>query len=564
VTGGTPTLITSGINVSRLKQVFFGNGLAEGATADNLGIHVDSPPGTLGPVDVAVTADDGGLELSPEWFSYGPWIVEVTPNAATAEGGGTATIYGYGLGPFGYGQHQSGLQVTIGGETATIVQYLPTLATAALDPYYPFPLEGIVVTVPPGVPGSAVDITVSNANGSYSAKSSFTYLSATQQFPVSGAELVQGIYDKYRDVYYFTDQSQIRVFSRAQGQWLSSIPIPNSFRLWGVALSPDGSKLAVSDAGLNLIYLINPTTPASVKSFPLPVTGADQGEEPAALVVTDSGTIYYASFYIDTTGGWAFHKLNSATGVVTDYQWLQAGAYADDAYTRVLLSSDNSRVYVNDGGIPIIMDTATEDTFYNEVVFLEGDYEMTLSSNGTSMSGSEFLSDTNLNPQAFTAYDERETWNVFAVFGEKMSPDGSFLFSPLQNAIDVMDGKRGTLVSRVSLPFTLSPNYDALVDDGKDNVLIAITGQSGNGIAVINLSELPEPPPLPYATAPGTLAMAHFVQKRVAVGAAPGRRTSVGVQNLSQNQHHTRIKRLFAQVPGIHKSAMPRSSAQSR
>jgi len=46
--------------------------------------------------------------------------------------------------------------------------------------------------------------------------------------------------------------------------------------------------------------------------------------------------------------------------------------------------------------------------------------------------------------------------------------------------------------ARIALPFMLSANYDALVDDGRDNVLIAITGQTGNGIAVIDLTSLPE------------------------------------------------------------------------
>ena len=38
----------------------------------------------------------------------------------------------------------------------------------------------------------------------------------------------------------------------------------------------------------------------------------------------------------------------------------------------------------------------------------------------------------------------------------------------------------------------LSANYDAHVDDGRDNVLIAITGQTGDGIAVIDLTSLSE------------------------------------------------------------------------
>jgi hypothetical protein len=57
----------------------------------------------------------------------------------------------------------------------------------------------------------------------------------------------------------------------------------------------------------------------------------------------------------------------------------------------------------------------------------------------------------------------------------------------------------GTLRSRIALPFSLSQNYDALVGDGEDNVLIAITGTGGSGIAVVDLSSLAEPAPLPYS-----------------------------------------------------------------
>lgn len=65
--------------------------------------------------------------------------------------------------------------------------------------------------------------------------------------------------------------------------------------------------------------------------------------------------------------------------------------------------------------------------------------------------------------------------------------------------MDIYDGRVGTLRSRIAFPVPLSTNYDALVSDGKDNILIAITGTSGNGIAVLDLSSLPEPAPLPYS-----------------------------------------------------------------
>jgi hypothetical protein len=499
--GGTQTTISSDISATRLSQVYFGTGLAEAATVDNLGIHVASPPGNPGPVDVAAIAKDGAYELSPEGFSYGPWFVEATPNAATAEGGGTATIYGYGFGPFGEGQQESGLLVSIGGQPATIAQYYPTMATGALDPYYPFPVQGIVVTVPPGTAGSAVDITVSNSAGSFTAKKAFTYLPATQLFPLTSASLTQGIYDSHRDLYYFTDLTQVRVFSRTQGQWLPSIAIAKASFLWGLALSPDGSKLAVSDAGASLIYLVDPSSPTSVTTFTLPNVGMDQGEQPAALVVTDSGIIYYDSFYLSGTGGWALHKLDTTSGVITDYQLLQAGAGGSDAYARVLLSSDNARVFVNYEGVPLSIDTASDTVYFNPILDLEGGYEMTLASNGTWMSADDYLADTNLNAESAAAYAEREVWNVLGVYGQKLSPDGNLLFSPLQNDIDVLDGKRGNLLTRISLPVSLSPNYDALVSDGRDNILIAITGATGTGIAVVDLTAIPEPAPLPYAVA---------------------------------------------------------------
>jgi hypothetical protein len=361
-----------------------------------------------------------------------------------------------------------------------------------------------------------VDVTVSTDHGSITAKNAFTYWPAIQQFPLTGASLIQGIFDKHRGVYYFTDQQQVRVFSRAQGKWLSSIPITGSARLAGIALSPDGSKLAISDAGKNSIYLLNPDAPGTVKTFSLPYGSQDLSEAPTGLAVLNSGIVYYSTFFSGSTGGFNFHKLNTSTGNVTTYQWIQAGAVTADAYTRLSLTDDNARVYFNPGGIPIALDTATDTPYFNPLLLLEGDYEVTLSSNGTWMTASEYLTDTNLNAISFPAYTERETWNLSAVYGEKLSPDGNLLFSPLLNAIDVIDGKRGALITRISLPVTLSPNYDALVADGQDNVLVAITGDAGDGIAVIDLTSIPEPKPLPNAVLTSTLPLAVFSNQRFA------------------------------------------------
>jgi hypothetical protein len=57
------------------------------------------------------------------------------------------------------------------------------------------------------------------------------------------------------------------------------------------------------------------------------------------------------------------------------------------------------------------------------------------------------------------------------------------------------------------VPSTLSPNYRALISNQQDSRLVAITGATGNGIAVIDLNSLPEPQPLTYALSKGERPM---------------------------------------------------------
>jgi hypothetical protein len=110
---------------------------------------------------------------------------------------------------------------------------------------------------------------------------------------------------------------------------------------------------------------------------------------------------------------------------------------------------------------------------------------------------SSYLYDSALHAQSYYAYNDREIVNFSDVYGAKFSPDGRLLFQPTTNGIDILDGYLGNLLTRISLPFALSPNYDALIADGTDNVLVAITG-TGNGVAVIDLTSIAEPPALPY------------------------------------------------------------------
>ena len=216
--GGTAVKISDPNTVgSSLSAVFFGAQTAP-ATFSGGVFSITSPTGLPGPTDVLVQMSDGGQWVISEGFSYGPAIVQATPNASTAEGGGIGIVYGYGFGPLTGSSIPSDLQITVGSQSATLLAYSPN-AYGLLSP--PFQLEAFTFRIPPGTAGTQVDITVSNSSGSTIAHSAMSYLPATQTFAASSAPLAQGIYDAHRDVYYFTDASQVRVFSRTQGKFLA-------------------------------------------------------------------------------------------------------------------------------------------------------------------------------------------------------------------------------------------------------------------------------------------------------------------------------------------------------
>jgi hypothetical protein len=522
--GGTPAQISEPAPFGTLSGVYFGSqgatnisGISGPDMNGNYGsISATSPPGGAGAVDIYAFITDGGFQLLPEGFSYGPTILEVAPNMSTGEGGGTGVIYGYGFGPVpsgtvtgplpnissGSSSIPSSLQVSVAGNPVQVTGFAPYAYDLQTPP---FPLQALAYTIPSGT--ATADVTVTSSSGNTTAHAAITYLPAIQQFPLAGSALAEGIYDPYTSLYYFTDANNVQVFSRAQGAWQSpiNIPAPNGAqqRLWGVALSPDGSKLAISDAMADVIYVLDPANPGSVQTFSantqnLGNTGLG-AVNPCGVAISDAGMVYFAVFPQYGGDAFSFFKLDTNSGKITSYDMFGPGVPAD-INLRAVISSDNSRVFFNSDGAVFYIDTAT-DARVNATVdenCCYGDYDLALSANQNQFEGSSYLYDLDLNAESYFALNDREIMNISYVYGVKFSPDGTLLFQPTTNGIDVMDGRLGNLLNRVALSVSLSQNYDALVSAAADSVLIAITG-TGDGIAIVDLTSIKEPPPLPYA-----------------------------------------------------------------
>jgi len=256
VQGGTQVQEPGVAPTLSLAAIYFGDKPASAVSVAGQNWYATTPAGHPGPVNVRLAMTDGGTGLLPDAYSYGPWILEVARDTTTAEGGATGRLYGYGFGAPTAGGTAPDLRITIGSQQVTITKY--SGLALPVPGLYPFPLEMVEFTLPPEGPGTATDLTIANAAGMLTLANSIKYLPALQQYALPGSALAQGIYDAKRDLYYFTDQTQLRIFSRTRGSWQTPVVVAHAVRLWGLALSPNGSQLAISDAGTNIIYVLNP------------------------------------------------------------------------------------------------------------------------------------------------------------------------------------------------------------------------------------------------------------------------------------------------------------------
>ena len=460
--------------------VYIGNAQATNVSLSASAFSGDTPPSTSGgAADFTVLLPDHSIRLMPEDFSYGPTIVQVSTNAATAEGGAEGVIYGYGF--------DKTTQIAIGGQPAPVTHLL---TTASPTSPYPFPMEAVLFRFPSGTAGMTADVVVQTNNGSATASGAIHYVPAVQSYPLAGSSLLQGIYDAHRGVLYFTDRAQIDVFSPTSESWLAPISVSftnTNSRLVGIALSPDGNTLAVSDAGNSKVYVLDPSSPSSAKSFSV---NTGNGSQPYGLTVTDLGTVYYATF--DSNGEGGFHKLNSGTGAITSFG--PSPFTNGDQFVRVLLTPDGTHVFVNEGfgnsGIWVL--NTADDTLMEGIQATnagDGDEDAALSGDGSVLIAQNLMTDAQLNVFSNLAFIDRDVWLPLAVFGEKLNSNGSLLYQTFTNGIDVHDGITGALKYRVVFPVQAAANvYDALSIDDTDSLLFVITS---NGIAQVQLTSLP-------------------------------------------------------------------------
>jgi hypothetical protein len=141
------------------------------------------------------------------------------------------------------------------------------------------------------------------------------------------------------------------------------------------------------------------------------------------------------------------------------------------------------------GGVTVAfwLDTANDEISYFSSGFTEDFPDLAISGDGSTVDAAGEWTDSLLNPQTVVTYIDWETWFPLAADGQKLNQDGSLLFSPLTDGIDVIAQGTGHLLYRVQIPVTPAPVYDALVVAGGQNTLAVITA---DGVSFVDLSTL--------------------------------------------------------------------------
>jgi hypothetical protein len=522
--GGT-ALTINGANFSSSPQLRFGAMNAVSATvASSSQLQATSPASIAnGPVNLTAYFANGWLALAPSAFSYGPKILQVLPNAGSASGGDTITIYGYG-----FGGSAGNATATIGGQSATVasVDALSTVAAAlGLDNTFPFPLERIVLKTPTGSAGKA-DLIVTSASGSITSTKAFQYLTSSQTY--ANAALHKFIvYDPSRQQLDLTATDHVDVFDLNKQAFLSPIePPPNGpppdAGLRGAALTPDHTQLLVADFGAQNVYLINPDG-AAYNGTAVKVGGVAgfTASGPARVTATSAQTVF-----VSLSGeGNSTSSCNNCLGqmnllasppsfqpapqpevtTLTGAPLLQSDAAGDTAYLA----------YASSPGGPIGIWSAATPNLFSISTAQDLATDLTTASDGT-LFVVRAQNATEIRQQDLTfistpAAPEIEALpNRVAVPGVAMHPSGALLYEPfldgpppaappatgIRGGVDIRDSHNGQLRLRAYLPepfAMLNTDVDGLhgqflTIDENGQRLFAITT---NGLSIVQLSHVP-------------------------------------------------------------------------
>jgi len=448
---------------------------------------ITTPPiATAGPTSVESVAPDGSFGFFPAAYTYGVQATGMAPNVGPASGGITAYVTAYGL-----GGGASSVSVTVGGVAAKVTGvdqpggFFPT----------PLPYYTVAFTVPPGTPGSTVDVTVTASGSTSTLSKAFTYAPQITNYPYPGGIIPTSlVYDPHRNYVYLLTNTQVDVFSLNSHGFLTPIIPPTlngKLQLSGLDISIDGTVLAITNLSDQSVALLNPDNPTNApKVVPVSAITSYMLALPFSVAATSKGT-----FFVLVAGG--VYELNPSTGASQQRNFGASQLLRSTNGTSVLFTSANSSL-----GPLSLWSASTDSISVADTPGFIGD--AAISGDGTTFSyfldtnggGSwEFLLDSSYN--TLNNIVDPEGLGMSWLSGQFFNASGALLYIAGSNGIDVYDEHKGTLQQEIGVVEPYNPNASraATIDDTGSNLFLL----TNTGLDVIQ-----DPPPLSVRSASPT------------------------------------------------------------
>jgi len=490
MTAPTPMQLNGVFSTAHTYSVYFGAPPASLLTKKGTNISVQSinvvnvtgPQSTeAGAANVTFVRSDGFFQVLPDAVSYGPSVVIVDADSGSPMGGDSITIAGYGL--------EANGRVLIGGSPATNVQ--------VHGPFGGSPLQKLTLTTPPGTSGDA-DVTVETSKGSVTVAGSFHYLASTQLYPIAGA-LDDLVYDQARQRLYISNQdhNRVEVLDLGTGSYLAPVPVGNQPTV--LALTPDGARLAIVNSADGTIAVVDPTISKVLATYPV-LNAADIacGGRTLGMSVAESHRMLVDIDCTSVAYGGNLHLINLDTGSlscvgVASCQSDGVSIGFGSGLAAMASSPDGGKILLADAsgieGMPIglldlignTLTTGYTGTFQDVAANADGNIFAT----GFGISNAQL---SRMNIMAFEKYADSGAQSLHNVFGEKLNPSGSLLFSPQDTGVNIFDVHTGRLVRHVALPEVIPQDFGSMVLDETGTKMFLI---SNSGITIAQLFEAP-------------------------------------------------------------------------
>ena len=475
-----------------------------------------------GPVNIRIE-DAGNAEVwMPQAYTFGAVLASGPDLAGPASGGVSVPLFGYGLGNNAAAAGTSmaaGTTITFGGVPATISSAYSDPPETPPTATYPFPLWDVTVTVP-AVKAGAGDIVATTASGASTLHSAYHALN-TQSYAMDGTPNSM-IYDPTRQQLYIAVTDHVDVFSLASKSFSSAIQVPtlNGIKqLAGMALTPDGKDLIVSNWGDASVAVINPDSPSGATAVAIGAASApSSGQGPNHLAATNTDLVFVGVGAQPDTISATGARRSGATGQLNILPSASSAAtYSPEASVWLLnLSSMTASPYAPLSAAPLGPNSMAASPDGSQVC-IAGEYigfvlyasATTSLTTGPLYSGANACALSNSFVAAATSEGvvvgnlsllETGTTSLLdyqlgtlngSPFGIAVDGTGALLYVPYSNMIELFDAHTGEVRESIAPPTDIS---ELLYDNG--TIAVDSTGSqvfvfTVNGLTAIQMDELP-------------------------------------------------------------------------